>query len=129
MRRRTWLPMKPKAPPKPKVADDMREAVDALAAPVVAKLKKRYCKTPKSRQLNWPDDLFTRWHRDVLYFVVVMQTPHGRPPTFETHTARMEHTGNGNFNLAVSMRRGWNTVKKDATPEKFLQEISKYVCF
>ncbi len=45
MRGRTWLPAKPKAPAKPKVADDVREAVDALAAPVVTKLKKRYCKT------------------------------------------------------------------------------------
>ena len=128
MRGRTWLPAKPKAPPKPKVADDVREAVDALAAPVVAKLKKRYCKTPNNPQFNWPDDLFTRWHRDALYFVVVMRTPHGRPPTFETHAARMEHTGNGKFNLAVPMRRGWNTIKKNASPEECFKEISEYMC-
>jgi|GEM_PF-2064649 len=129
MRGRTWLPAKQKPPSKPKVPGDVREAVDALVAPVVANLKKRYCKTPKSPQFNWLDDLFTRWHRDALYFVVLMRTPHGRPLTFETHAARMEHAGDGKFNLAVPMRRGWNTIKKDATPEECLKEISEYVCF
>lgn len=129
MRGRTWLAAKPKAPPKPKVADDVREAVDALAAPVVTKLKKQYCKTPKNPKFNWPDKLFTRWHRDALYFVVVMRTPHGRPPTFEMHAARLEHAGDGKFNLAVPTRRGWNTIKDYATPEECLKEISKYVCF
>ena len=35
MRGHTWQTAKPKAPPKPKVADDVREAADALAAPVI----------------------------------------------------------------------------------------------
>lgn len=129
MRGRTWQPTKPKASPKPTVADDVREAVDALAAPVVAKMKKRFCKEPKNPPFNWPDDFFTRWHRDALYFVVLMRTPHGRPPTFETHAARMEHVGGGKFNLAVPMRRGWNTFEKDATPEDCLKEIGESICF
>lgn len=129
MRGRRWLLPKPKPPPKPKVADDVREAVDAQVAPLVAKLKKRLCKKPKNPRFNWPDNLFTRWHRDALYFVVVMRTPHGQPPTFETHAARMEHAGRGKFNLAVPMRRGWNTMKRKATPEECLKEIVEYVCF
>lgn len=60
------------------MADDVRQAVDALAAPVVAMFKKRCCRKPKSSQLNWPGDVFTRWHRDALYFVVVMRTPRSR---------------------------------------------------
>jgi hypothetical protein len=69
--------------------------------------------------------LFTRWHREALYFVVVMRTPHGMPPTFETHIARMEHAGRGKFNLAYPMRRGWSTVRKNASPEECLDQIGK----
>ena len=124
MRNRTWQQAKPKPPSKPHVADDVREAVNAQAAPVVAALKQRCCKRPKNPQFNRPDDLFARWHRDALYFVVVMRTPHGCPETFETHAARMEHAGNGKFNLAVPMRRGWNTVKCNASPGECLQEFA-----
>ncbi len=119
--------MIPKPPPKPRVPDDVREAVDAQAALVVDALKKRFCKKPKNPQFNWCDDLFTRWHRDALYFVVIMRTPQGHPPTFETHAARMEHLGDGKFNLAVPMRRGWNTIMRDARPEECLKEIGQSV--
>jgi hypothetical protein len=102
--------------------------VDDQAIPVVAILKKRSCKRP-SKLINWCDDIFTRWHRDALYFVVVMRTPHGFPPTFETHAARMEHAGDGKFNLAVPMRRGWNTIKRESTPEECLKEILGSVSF
>jgi hypothetical protein len=73
--------------------------------------------------------LFTRWHRDALYFVFVMRTPHGAPPTFETHAARMEHAGNGKFNLAFPMRRGWSTFKRELTVEECVKEIDESVYF
>jgi hypothetical protein len=107
----------------------VREAVDAQVVPVVAKLKKRFCKTPKHPQFNWPHDFFTRWHRDALYFVVVMRTGHDMPPEFETHAARMEYVGDGKFNLAVPMRRGWMTIKENATPEECVKKISESVYF
>jgi hypothetical protein len=128
MRGHIWQLAKPKPPPKPRVTDELREAVDVQTALVVAKLKKRF-RRPKHPLLNWADDLFTRWHRDALYFVVVMRTPHGHPPTFEIHAARMDHAGDGKFNLAVPMRRGWNTFLRNASPEECLKEISQSVCF
>jgi hypothetical protein len=73
--------------------------------------------------------LFTRWHRDALYFVFVMRTPHGAPPTFETHAARMEHAGNGSFNLALPMRRGWSMFMRELTVEECLKEIDESVYF
>jgi hypothetical protein len=103
------------------------QSVDAKAALVVADLTKRYCKTPTNPQFNWCSDIFTRWHREALYFVAMMRTPHGRPPTFETHAAHMEHVGDGKFNLAVPMRRGWNTVKRSASPEECLKEVSDLI--
>jgi hypothetical protein len=129
MHKRTWLPAKPKRQPKPKLTDDVRQAVNARLPPIIAQLKQRYCKKPKNPRFNWPNDLFARWHRDALYVVVVMQTPHGRPPTFETHAARMEYAGDGKFNLAVPMRRGWNTIKSDATSEECLKEVSASLSF
>lgn len=116
---------KPKPLPKPPVAEEVRRAVDAQAAVVVARIKKRFRKPAGNTLINWADDLFTRWHREALYFVVVMKTPHGHPPTFETHIARMEHAGNGKFNLAFPMRRGWNTFTKHASPEECLKEIGR----
>jgi len=56
-----------------------------------------------------------------------MRTPHDRPPTFESHVARMEHAGDGKFNLAVPMRRGWNTFKRDLSVEECLEEIPQMV--
>ena len=125
--RRTWLP-KRTSPPKPKVPDDVRAAVDALAAPVVAQLKRRFCKPqPKNPKFNWPEDVFVRWHRSALYFVAVMRTPHGLPPTFETHVARLQYAGNGKFDLAVPMRRGWNTFFPGQPAEQCLQKVAECV--
>jgi hypothetical protein len=54
-----------------------------------------------------------------------MRTPHGYPPTFETHVARMEHAGNGKSNLGYPMRRGWSTVEKNASSEECLEKIGR----
>ena len=89
MRKRVWQRTPPKPSPKPKVAEDLKSSILEDMAPIVVDLKKRFCKKTKNPQFNWPDDIFVRWHRDALYFVVVMRTPHDRPPTFESHVARM----------------------------------------
>jgi hypothetical protein len=34
----------------------------------------------------------------------------------------MEHAGEGKFNLAVPMRRGWNTIKRAALPKECLKD-------
>ena len=128
MPKRTWQLSKPKPLPKPKVPDDLRAEIDSQFAPIVAILKKKHCKRSKFTTLNWPDDLFTRWHRNALYFVVVMRTPHGRPETFETHAAKMDYAGDDKFNLAVPMRRGWNTFLRDASLEECLEEIEETIC-
>jgi hypothetical protein len=116
-------------PAKPKVPDDVRKSVDAQAAVAVGVLKKQLRKKPTSPQFNWPEEIFFRWHRSALYVVVVMRTPPGRPPTFESHSARMEYVGDNKFNLAVPMRRGWNTFMREASSSECFKEISELVCF
>jgi hypothetical protein len=90
-------------------------------------LKRRFCRPVKNSTLNWPEDLFVRWHRSALYFVAVMRTPHGRPPIFEVHVARLQYVGEGKFDLALPMRRGWNTILKAQGAESCLQEVAECV--
>jgi hypothetical protein len=123
--KRSWRPVPPTHVLRPQVPESLRDEISAQAAEVVADLKKRFCKQPKHAKFNWPTDLFARWHRNALYFVAVMCTPHGRPPTFEIRVARMEHCGGGKFDVAVPMRRGWNTFKRKLSPSDCLMEIGR----
>jgi hypothetical protein len=127
MRKLTWLPTPPKPPPRPKVSSESKSLIDGQVAAVVARLKKRCCKGQRHQRLNWCVDILVRWYRDALYFVAVMQTPHGSPPTFQVNVARMEHVGQGKFNVAVPMRRGWNTVEQKLSPEECLERIGELI--
>lgn len=129
MRGRSWLPANLKREPAPVVPTNVRASIDAQVGPVVAKLKRRILSKSRAASLNRPVDLFVRWHRNSLYLVLVLQTPHDRPETIETHLARMEHAGGGKFNLAVPMRRGWNTFQRKRTPEECLTEMSECIHF
>lgn len=127
MRTTSWQPAKPKKQPPPAVPDDLRDQVDAQAALLAADFKRRFCKKPIEPIFNWPDDVFTRWHRNTLYVVAVMRTPHGRPPTFEMHVAKMEHAGEGTFNLAVPMRKGWNTFIRGKSADECFEEVRRSI--
>ena len=128
MTKRTWQRKPPKkATTTPKVSDEIKATILADASSVVASLKKRFCKKPAKSIFNWPEDIFVRWHRDCLYFVVIMRTPHGIPPTFESHIARLEHAGNGKFNVAVPMRRGWMTTHCDLSAENCFETVPEIV--
>ena len=58
-----------------------------------------------------------------------MRTARRPPATVEMHAARMEYAGAGKFNLAVPMRRGWNTFKRRATPEECVEELGALICY
>src|SRR5436190_23804580 len=122
VKKKSWVSKTPKPTrPKPVIADELRQQIDLAATKVVAQLKRR-CKKPKSSTFNWPEDVFVHWHREALYFIVVMRTPHDRPPTFEVHIGRLEHVGNGRFNFAVPMGRGWITLIRDESAENCLTQ-------
>ncbi len=121
-RTRVWQLARPKRPRHP-VTEDLRDELEAQGAEVAAGLKKRFEGPPRGRRWNWAEDVFVRWHRDALYFVVVMRTPHGFPETFEIHAARMEHAGGGKFDMAIPMRRGWNTLLRKASPEECFAKV------
>ena len=104
--RGSWQPLKPKPPAKPSVSAELQADVLAQAGIVVAKLQKRRRNLSEGSDVNWCERIFARWHRGSLYLVGVMRTPHGRPPSFETHFVRMQYVGDGKFDLAYPMRRG-----------------------
>jgi hypothetical protein len=80
--------------------------LNEAVAPVVERLKKRLPQKPKTL-INWADDVFVRWHRNALYLIVVMRTPHGQPPTFESRAARIQYAGDNKFAFDLPMRQGW----------------------
>lgn len=121
----SWRQSAPKRNPRPQVPNGLKDEISAQAAQVAADLKRHCRKKSKNSEFNWLVDMFARWHRDALYFVAVIRTSHGRPPTFESHVARMEHCGDGKFDLALPIRRGWNTISRNLAPSDCLQEISK----
>jgi len=125
MKSRTWAPKLIKPTPRPKIPADVRAAVDVKITAAIAGLKRR-CAKPKSPRFNWRSDVIARWHREALYIVAVMRTPHGRPPSFETHLGRIEHAGDGVFRLSLPMRRGWYTAFEDATLEECLSYLAKF---
>ncbi len=128
MRGRTWQPPRPKPQLPPRVKADVRADVDTQIAPIITRLKRRICRKPKQSTFNWPDDLLTRWHRDALYVVVVMRTPHGLPPTFETRLARLKRLRNGRFDLAVPVRKGWSTIVANDTLNNCLLNLQDCSC-
>lgn len=127
MRKRIWQQAKLKAPPRPKLSGDEQSALMQRATATLENLKTRFCKTPKQPQFNWCHDIFLRWHRDALYFVALFRTPHGQPPEFEVHVARLEHAGDRKFNFAVPIRRGWNTIERGFSIEDALKEVENGV--
>lgn len=128
MRGYIWAPAKPRRTLPPKLADEAREKLEARISPLLADLKKKFPKK-KDRLFNWPIDIFVRWHKNSLYLVLVLKTPHGKPPTFETKIARITPTSTGKFELAFPMRRGWNTFLKQASLEACLKELREGIFF
>jgi hypothetical protein len=123
--RGTWQPVKPRPPVRPSVSSELQADILAQAEPVIAKLQKRLCNPPGEADVNWCERIFSRWHRGSLYFVGVMRTPHGRPPSFETHLVRMQYVGDGKFDVAFPMRRGWATASRALSVSDCLREILK----
>jgi hypothetical protein len=128
MRGYIWAPAEPKRPIPPRLSDEARKKLMVVISPVLAALKKKFPRK-KDRIYNWPIDVFIRWHQSTLYFVAVMKTPHGEPPTFECKVARLTPNSTGKFDLAFPMRRGWNTFVKQASLATCLKEIREGVFF
>jgi hypothetical protein len=63
---------------------------------------------PKGSQLNYIEDITTKWLGSKCYFVSIYRSdnPRAISPTFESKFARMEYVGNGKFALSFMRHTG-----------------------
>ena len=71
-------------------------------------LKPAHVEQPENQQCNYIADIYTRWHREDLYFCAtyVAPFPDAASQTFEVRFAKLGYLGNGRFNLAYKGQTG-----------------------
>lgn len=129
MTRKTWLPTPKRPAARPLVAEEVRDSIEAELSPLLAELRQRLRRSREGRRINQPIDVSAHWYRQALYLVVTYKSLHGRPETFDVKIARMEHVGEGKFQIGLPMRRGWNVHKDKLTPQQCIERIRECVFF
>ncbi len=124
-RRWVYAPRKPMPPPVPEA---LKVEVQAKADELIeTQLKPRFIEPPpEDRRWNYIIDIWARWHRSFFHFASTYASPgpNALSPTFESPFARMEHVGDGKFNLAYMRHTGkWWEVHQGCTLDQCLKTI------
>jgi len=80
----------------PKVPEDVKSEVSSKAQKLIEHhLKPAHVEQPENPQCNYIVDIYTRWHREDLYFCAtyVAPFPNAVSPTFEVRFAKMGYLG------------------------------------
>jgi hypothetical protein len=92
------------------VADSVKDEIKGKAEEIVESLfKPRYVKPPpKEARFNYIVDIYTKWHKNCLYFVAkyACPGPNALSPFFEARFTRLAYMANGRFNLAYMRHTG-----------------------
>jgi hypothetical protein len=103
---------------------ELKEKVDAFVEGV---LKPAYIKPPpEDTRFNYIIDIYTKWYGSYFYFCAKYHVPGPDAITasFEAKFARLEHIGNGRFNLAYMRHTGkWVEVYTDLSADECLTLI------
>ncbi len=90
--------------PASRIPDSVRNEITAKANEIVeTAFKPRYVKPPpKKPSFNYIVDIFTKWHKNCLYFRAKFAClgPNAISPFFEDNFTRLAYMANGSFNLA-----------------------------
>jgi len=89
-------------------------------------LKPAHVEQPENPQCNYITDIYTRWHREELYFCAtyVAPFPDAASPEFEVRFARMGYLGNGEFRLDYKGQTGrWRNKYPSSSVEKCLEAV------
>ena len=124
-KRKVWG-FSPARQARPAVSAEVKAEVGAKAGELVEKvLKPKNVRPPKSEILNHLADIGTKWHGSSFYFIAIYVCPPGsRPTSFESRFARMEHAGDGRFNLAYTRHTGqWVESNRGLTVDQCLEAI------
>ena len=111
-----------------RVPDQIKEQVTARAHEIIETVfKPQYIKPPpKNARFNYIVDIFTKWHKNCLYFRAryACPGPNALSPFFEDSFTRLSYMANGRFNLAYMRHTGkWWQVFTDLSMEEAFAEI------
>ena len=114
--------------PASRVPDAVKERVTAKAEEIIETLfKPRYIKPPpKKPRFNYIVDIYTKWHKNCLYFRAkyACPGPNALSPFFEESFTRLAYMANGRFNLAYMRHNDkWQDVFADLSLEEAFEEI------
>jgi len=111
----------------PKIPEALQFEVSSKAQQLVEQhLKPAHVEQPENPQCNYIADIYTRWHREDLYFCAtyVAPFPDAASQTFEVRFAKLGYLGNGRFNLAYKGQTGrWCEMYPSLSIDKCLKAI------
>ncbi len=125
--KKRWMYVPPK-PPKPKVPEYMKSAVENKADDFVESfLKPQFIKDPpKDLAWNYVVDISTKWHQRYFYFCSKWRStgPNAISEFFEVRFARLEYVGEDKFNVAYMRHTGqWWEIFQELALDECIEEI------
>ncbi|MHC4752319.1 MAG: DUF3024 domain-containing protein [Planctomycetota bacterium] len=117
-----------------RVPDFVKKQATAKADGIIETLfKPRYIKPPpKNARFNYIVDIFTKWHKNCLYFRAkyACPGPNVLSPFFEENFTRLEYMATGRFNLAYMRHTGkWWVLFEDLPTEEAFAAVRDQVFF
>ena len=113
----------------PRVPEALKSEVSSKVQELIDHhLKPAHVELPENPQSNYIADIYTRWHREELYFCAtyVAPFPDAVSPTFEVRFARMGYLGNGKFNLDYKGETGrWRNMYPSLSVDECLEAAQR----
>jgi len=114
--------------PASSIPDAVKNKIKAKADEIVETMfKPPYVKPPpKKPRFNYIVDIYTKWHKNCLYFRAkyACPGPNALSPFFEDSFTRLAYLANGRFNLAYMRHTGkWCEVFTDLSMEEVFAAI------
>ncbi len=124
-RRWVYSPRKTTTPPVPEA---LKAEVQAKSDELIeAQLKPKFIvPPPQDERWSYLTGITPKWHRSFFHFgsTYASPGPNALSPTFKSPFARMEHVGDGKFNLAYMRHTGkWWEVYRGLTADECLETI------
>ena len=128
-KKKTWVYSPPRKP-KPKVPDEIRQALQEKGDVIVEKIfKTEYLKpVPEQLTINHLIGFYTKWYRNYFYFCSKYKCPpDAYSSSFESKFARIEYIGNNKFELSYMRHTGQWGQLETGTMDDCLKSISTMV--